>query len=313
METRVPLPEVEVDVPLALPMEQRNLLEMHSIANIMSVIVTELHLLQRDLGGAPAMEALIDRACDLTHGLKRTEDRADTLRGMVALEEQIRGVSDAAVAARPALGGTTGLRGSLDNLASVFSVLRLRVDEILERMAGGDGWRDHDVGGLVENVRGFLAAVERNARGRYRIVTDPAEHDAGSYLVSLEVSGAGGPVVHMPPVVQDVFRDLVANARKYTKPGGTIRAQLRDDGASVHVVVEDDGRGIPQDQLTTVVAFGSRARNVQPHETNGDGYGLTKVYDVVRRWGGRMWIASAEGRGVRVTLRIPRPGPLTAV
>jgi|GEM_PF-2793617 len=39
----------------------------------------------------------------------------------------------------------------------------------------------------------------------------------------------------------------------------------------------------------------------------GGGFGLTKAYSVVRRFGGRMWIDSAEGRGTRITLRLPRP------
>ena len=303
----VPMSDVEIDTPLALLTEQRNVLEMHSISNVMSVIVTELHLLQRSLGGARVLEPMIDRGCELTRALSKLESRRETLAQMVALEHRVNKEVEPLLEAQPRFRDNKDVKECRENLASVFGVLRVRVDEILDRMSAGDDWRDHDVKLLVDNFRGFLGAVEKNAHGRYRIVTDPGAHDPQTYLVHVDISGVRRDTVFMPPVLQDVLRDLVANARKYTKPGGTIRASLRDDGASIRIVVEDNGRGIPQDQVKEVVGFGCRGRNVGPDETKGNGFGLTKAYEVVRRWGGRMWIATAESRGVRVTLQVPRP------
>ena len=109
----------------------------------------------------------------------------------------------------------------------------------------------------------------------------------------------------MPAVLQDVMRDLILNARKYTNLGGTIIAGLVDDGTNLCFVVNDNGRGIPTDQIEQVVQYGQRARNVQDRETKGGGFGLTKAYYVTKQFGGRMWIESEEDRGTTITISIP--------
>jgi signal transduction histidine kinase len=113
----------------------------------------------------------------------------------------------------------------------------------------------------------------------------------------------------MPPVLQDVMRDLIANARKYTEPGGEITAGLVDNGKELRFVVADTGRGIPSDEVRQVVEFGKRGSNVDDKETMGGGFGLTKAYLVTRQFGGRIWITSRPGAGTRIAISIPRPTP----
>jgi signal transduction histidine kinase len=48
----------------------------------------------------------------------------------------------------------------------------------------------------------------------------------------------------MPAVFQDVVRDLIANARKYTPPGGKIIAGLYQDDEELRFVVADTGRRV---------------------------------------------------------------------
>jgi signal transduction histidine kinase len=72
-------------------------------------------------------------------------------------------------------------------------------------------------------------------------------------------------------------------------------------------VVEDDGRGIPADEVARVVEFGYRASNVLDKATKGGGFGLTKAYHTVTRLGGTLDITSTVGQGTRVALEIPRP------
>jgi signal transduction histidine kinase len=109
----------------------------------------------------------------------------------------------------------------------------------------------------------------------------------------------------MPPVLHDVLRDLIANARKYTPPGGRISAGLHSSEEGLRLVVEDNGLGIPRDELQKVVGFGYRASNVSDKRTLGGGFGLTKALWVAKNFGGRMWVRSRLGVGTRVTLFIP--------
>jgi signal transduction histidine kinase len=71
------------------------------------------------------------------------------------------------------------------------------------------------------------------------------EQEKQDYIVNFSIDSVDGTAIHMPPVLQDVMRDLIANARKYTEPGGEISAGLADNGKELRFVVEDTGRGIP--------------------------------------------------------------------
>ena len=116
----------------------------------------------------------------------------------------------------------------------------------------------------------------------------------------------------MPAVFQDVLRDLVANARKYTAPGGHITAALYEDPTLLRLVVEDTGRGIPANELATVVHFGRRASNVGDVRTLGGGFGLTKAFLATKQFGGRFWLASQVGTGTRIRINVPRPTVVAA-
>jgi signal transduction histidine kinase len=111
----------------------------------------------------------------------------------------------------------------------------------------------------------------------------------------------------MPPVFKDVMRDLVANARKYTTPGGHITFAVHESETELRFVVEDTGRGIPAAEIPTVVQFGRRASNVGDVRTMGGGFGLTKAVLVTKQFGGQFWIASEAGLGTRIRIVLPRP------
>ena len=71
--------------------------------------------------------------------------------------------------------------------------------------------------------------------------------------------------------------------------------------------VQDTGRGIPSNELQTVVHYGKRGSNVGQVRTLGGGFGLTKAFLVTKQFGGRFWIRSEVGIGTRIRIEIPRP------
>jgi signal transduction histidine kinase len=153
-----------------------------------------------------------------------------------------------------------------------------------------------------------FAAIERNSHGRYRILYNAALQQPSDYYVDFKIETDLDGKFRMPPVLQDVMRDLIANARKYTAPGGHITAALHAGTDGLRFVVHDDGRGIPHDEIKEVVGFGKRASNVGEVRSMGGAFGLTKAFLVTKQFGGRFWIASKLGRGTRVRLWIPPPG-----
>ncbi len=196
---------------------------------------------------------------------------------------------------------------TIENLASLFEVLRLRAREIVARSQDPFGWVTHRIAPLSENFFHEFRAIERNSKGGYRIVHNLAEHDAQSYYLHCDIGSFRGERIRMPAVFQDIIRDLIANARKYTAPGGRILAGTYEDQTELRVVVEDTGRGVPADEIPGLVHFGVRGSNVEDRPTRGGGFGLTKAYYVTKRLGGRMWIDSTVDVGTQMKIVLPTP------
>jgi signal transduction histidine kinase len=301
--------EVEItDLP-ELTRQQAALLDLHSVVNILNVLVNELEYLQEVLGEDGDLQAALDSIRQAHEGLRTSEGASVDLGPVLGCEASVMERVRAALAAHPDGAGDPNVRDSVGNLESVFSVLDTRARELLDRFGSPGRWKDHDVAQLTENFTNVLAAIEKNSKGRYRIVYNIAEQEPQDYMVNFGIESAGGSIINMPPVLQDVMRDLIANARKYTEPGGEITAGLVDNGKELRFVVEDTGRGIPPDEIQQVVQFGRRGSNVADKETMGGGFGLTKALVVTRQFGGRMWVASRPGGGTRITLVLPRPNP----
>lgn len=111
--------------------------------------------------------------------------------------------------------------------------------------------------------------------------------------------------------IERVLLNLLNNAVKYSPAAGTVTIRVdRIDDATVtaaQVVVADEGIGIPAADLARVFERYRRGRNVG--QIAGTGLGLTGAKQIVERHGGSIAIASEEGRGTRVTVRLPlEPG-----
>ena len=109
-----------------------------------------------------------------------------------------------------------------------------------------------------------------------------------------------------PELLYQVFSNLISNAFKYSPEDGivTLRADAKD--GFVEVTVEDQGLGIPRDELSRIRERYYRASNVG--SIPGTGMGLHLVDEIVRQHGGRLAIDSEEGKGTRVTVILPVEG-----
>ncbi|MFO7731388.1 MAG: ATP-binding protein [Spirochaetia bacterium] len=194
----------------------------------------------------------------------------------------------------------------VEAIENIVSILDIRLDEIVRRNElGPAAWFNFSPADLYDDFMAFLKAVEQNSRGVYKIVENIALKNRYNYFVDLQFDAASNGFIRMPLLVKDVLRDLIANARKYTDPGGNILSGVFQDEEYLWIVVEDNGRGIPEESIERVVEFGMRAANVLHKKSYGGGFGLTKTYYVTKQFGGRMWIESEENSYTRVILRIP--------
>jgi signal transduction histidine kinase len=297
----------ELTTELSLSEEEQTLLHMHSVLNVLNTVMFELRTLADDLGAHPALEQAQDVVITVAEDLRAAGRAADHLQAADELSRRITALVDEAVADRPEAASHPDVADSRANLQSVFRILRIRAQELVGRMEGTDDWAEQDIAELTRKFLEVFSAIEQNSHGGYRIVFNLAAHEDGDYFVDFAITSVRGDRIRMPAVLQDVMRDLIANARKYTAPGGRIIAGLDETPEQLRFVVEDSGRGIPQTEVQEVVRFGYRGSNVQDRPTRGGGFGLTKAFDVIRSLGGRMWIESELDRGTRIELVIPQP------
>jgi signal transduction histidine kinase len=101
---------------------------------------------------------------------------------------------------------------------------------------------------------------------------------------------------------------LLENAVQHTGTDDSIRlSALRDDAASVRLVVEDSGEGIAPTELSFI--FERFRTGSAGGRSSGTGLGLSLVRAVVLGHGGEVRVRSAPGAGSRFELVLPVPAP----
>src|SRR5213594_2223433 len=117
-----------------------------------------------------------------------------------------------------------------------------------------------------------------------------------------------------PTRLDQIVSNLLANAAKYTPPGGTIRVRVRGEGDEAVVRVADTGIGIPVGLLPRIFdLFVQGERGLDRAKQEGLGVGLTLVRRLVGLHGGRVEASSdGPGRGSEFVVRLPRIAPAPA-
>jgi signal transduction histidine kinase len=118
-----------------------------------------------------------------------------------------------------------------------------------------------------------------------------------------------------PDRLKQVLGNLLANAAKYTPPGGTIRLTADSDGGETVLRVQDSGIGIRPESLDGIFELFSQADQVAGHSREGLGIGLTLVRRLVELHGGGVRACSAGRAGAASSWsacpyrRVKRPAP----
>ncbi len=123
----------------------------------------------------------------------------------------------------------------------------------------------------------------------------------------LLVSGREGPI-------GQVFRNLIDNARSFSPPGGEVRVRVGHLHRKLIATVDDDGPGIPPDNLETVFERFYTSRPKGAAFGGNSGLGLSIARQIVEAHGGRIWAENredAEGKvvGARFGVEFPEAHP----
>lgn len=107
--------------------------------------------------------------------------------------------------------------------------------------------------------------------------------------------------------IEQVLTNLLSNAIRYTKPGGTLRVVTRigadSDAAGIEVCVIDQGPGIPPDDRDRI--FEPFVQLAPSSQGDGIGLGLAICRRIVRAHGGAIHVSDEPGGGCRFVFSLP--------
>lgn len=168
---------------------------------------------------------------------------------------------------------------------------------------------------LVENLR-RLSEMDENSMDRVLIhpreILEEAKEAALSSperqgrTVNLTIQQVPWPVSSIcgdRDLLVVAFSNLIENALKFSGPDGQVEVRATEDGRSVLVEIDDNGRGIQPEDLPHI--FDELYRGENARDLPGSGLGLALVRRIIELHGGSVELRSRPDQGTMVRVHLP--------
>ena len=187
--------------------------------------------------------------------------------------------------------------GIFEDIHGEAEHLHRLVEDVVALTRFGEGALD--IGSEPVLLQRVLPAVARSEQGRW---------PGGTFDLSLEPDLP--PVAADATYVEQVVRNLLANAMKYGGPGAHAVIEATERGREVLVRVLDEGPGFPQEEADQLFQLYYRSPS-QARKVSGSGIGLFVCSRLIEAMGGRVW-ASNRPTGARSSASPCGPWPRIA-
>ena len=119
------------------------------------------------------------------------------------------------------------------------------------------------------------------------------------------LEGLPDEVMWDPERINEVTGNLLSNAFKFTKSGGSVDLTAGPHEHGVCIQVKDTGAGIPPEQLKRVFEKFYQADNQKQASAKGTGLGLAIAKEIVEAHQGHITVDSTAGQGTTFTIILP--------
>lgn len=124
--------------------------------------------------------------------------------------------------------------------------------------------------------------------------------------VQLMVWGNPVEINGVPQLIKGIIFNLCDNGIKYNKAGGKVTVEVKEEGSTGVLIVQDTGIGIPPEHHNRVFERFYRVDKSHSKEVGGTGLGLSIVKHSVQIHDGKIDMKSVPGEGTTITIRFPK-------
>lgn len=257
----------------------------------------------------------------ITRPLRELTDAADAIGNGQVVPVRESGPDDLRSLARSMNAMQERIAAMLEDQARSFEAISHDLRTPLSRVTiAADLIDDAEIAGLVRDATGemeaMLMSLQRYLRAQH-LAPDPVQMDLGLAVTDLASGsfGSRATVEVVPGGVVRTWREplllalhpLIENAVHY---GGRALIRVEPDAEGQwHVLIADEGPGIPEDQFERILTPFYRIDEARTRDTAGFGLGIPTAHRLLQRFGGDISFARAQGGGLLVCVRVPVAPP----
>jgi two-component system, sensor histidine kinase and response regulator len=109
-----------------------------------------------------------------------------------------------------------------------------------------------------------------------------------------------------PGELEMMFNNLISNAIKYNREGGSVTVELEEGPEVIRVKVHDTGIGMSQEEVAKLFGEFSRIKNAKTRNILGSGLGLSILKRLASLYGGKVEVESEPDHGSTFTVTLKR-------
>ncbi len=282
---------------------------------------------------APLVEPLAAPAKDRTIGQLSIGER-NYMTSIVTFRAEdgnalgrILTLSDISQVRRLAMEKERFIRTMVHELKSPLGAVRSIIEVTTDKSMGGDleaylpllrraETRIDDLVQLISDLLSLSKSEQAQAASDPRLLevaplVEAALAGQAEHLAARGITASAEFEPELPPVlapIEDlelIFNNLVGNAVKYNREGGSVTVRALHEGQWVRIDVEDSGIGIAPENVDQVFTEFFREKRKETKGLEGSGLGLSIVKRLTERAGGRLQLASELGTGSTFSVLLP--------